>query len=185
MGYDDQDRREEGNRDSKTDFVYVANTTVAIAVRLVGVFVLLVGLWSAVTVIQEAWRLYREPGRIERLAAAIEQGSRIGDLLTSQQIPTDRASPGSLGAYGDEAANQPGSDALVSTGDEEDHQVFKITYFIAWVIGLLLLMLIGRLSIWVIKTGGELALYDAGRGAFARASGGRLRKSLPASERHT
>ena len=159
--------------DSKTDFVYVANTTVAIAVRIVGVFILLVGLWSAVTVIQEAWRLYREPDRIERLAAAIEQGSRIGDLLTSQQISTDRAPPGNLGAYGDEAANQPGSNALVSAGDAEDNQVFKIAYFI----GLLLLMLIGRLSIWVIKTGGELALYDAGRGAFARESGGRLRKS--------
>jgi hypothetical protein len=37
---------------------------------------------------------------------------------------------------------------------------FRLSYFVAWVISLLLLMLIGRLAIAAIKTGGELVLYD-------------------------
>ncbi|MGH6636283.1 MAG: hypothetical protein ACRED0_09190, partial [Gammaproteobacteria bacterium] len=38
--------------------------------------------------------------------------------------------------------------------------VFKLSYFAAWGIVIMLLLLIGRLAMIAIKTGGELALYD-------------------------
>ena len=58
----------------------IAETTgelMSIVVRFVGLFLLFVGLWVAVQVLQEALDLYRNPGNIERLAVAIEQGSNI------------------------------------------------------------------------------------------------------------
>jgi hypothetical protein len=44
----------------------------------------------------------------------------------------------------------------------------RLSYFIAWPIVMLLLLLVGRLAMAAIKTGGELALYDVQIRRFAR-----------------
>lgn len=129
---------------------WIDNTTqlAQLIVRAAGFILMFVGLWIGLKVINEAWSLYQQPQNIERLARAIEKGSNLDKALSS--------------------VNSTGPASAASAPDESGSQVreinkalgFRLTYFVAWIIAILLLMLVGRLSIAAIKTGGELALYD-------------------------
>jgi hypothetical protein len=114
-----------------------------IVVRSVGLILLLVGLFVALGVIGEAWALYEDPRPIEKLAAAIERDSMLDAALAPRRPASEAADP-----------------ALPGSLAEERTPAFRLSYFVAWAIALLLLMLVGRLSIAAVKTGGELALYD-------------------------
>lgn len=122
---------------------------IGLLVRLAGIALLAVGLWVALGVIKEAWALYEQPARIERIAEAIDSGSNIDKLLAGAQ-----ASQGATTAQAAAPATAPS---------------LKVSYYLAWVIGILLLLLIGRLAMSAVKTGGELALYDTNVKRFARA----------------
>ncbi len=117
-------------------------------VRGFGFVLMLVGLWISLAVIAEAWSLYRNPVNIERLARAIEQGSHL-----------DRA----LSRVGTPERSTLDDTASAATRGEADADVlgFRMTYFVAWIIAILLLMLVGRLALGAVKTGGELVLHDA------------------------
>ncbi|NIR29023.1 MAG: hypothetical protein GWN84_06850 [Gammaproteobacteria bacterium] len=119
----------------------LATKATGLFVRLVGVVLLLFGFWTATQVVLEAWNLYEDPSRVERFAVAIDQGSNIDRLLNP-------------GASGEPRAGE------VEGRERTELIEFRFSYFIAWAVVLLLLMLIGRLTIWFIRTGGELALYD-------------------------
>jgi len=125
-------------------------------VRLMGIFMLLVGLWIGVKVITEVWGLYRGPQHIERFADAIDRGSNLDKVLAnfSSRKP----------------ARAKEREVLVeeTKAPEKQNESLRISYFIAWIIVILLLMLIGRLALAAIKTGGELALYDLQVKRFAR-----------------
>lgn len=116
-------------------------------VRGAGIVLMTIGLWVALAVVVEAWSLYRSPVGVERMANAIERGSHLDQSLA-------RASGGKV--QPDEAI--AGNDGASSKS--ESVLGFRLSYFVAWVISLLLLMLIGRLAIMAVKTGGELVLYD-------------------------
>jgi hypothetical protein len=123
--------------DSGTPDPYPLVTLVlGVAVRLVGVIVLGVGLWAGVKVIAEAWSLYEQPQRIERLAEAVQQGSNLDGVFAG------------LGGAGE--ASPPGS----------GEAGLRLSYFAAWFIALLLMFVIGSLAMAAITTGGRLALYD-------------------------
>ena len=127
------------------------------AVRGFGFLLMLVGLWISLAVIAEAWSLYRQPVKIERFARAIEQGSNL-DLTLSRaaggnQVPQEAAA-GGMPVTPPAAPPAPG---------------FRLSYFVAWIIAILLLLLVGRLAIAAVKTGGELVLYDSQFKKFARA----------------
>lgn len=121
---------------------------IGLLVRVAGVVLLVVGLWVALGVIKEAWALYEQPARIERIAQAIDAGSNIDKLLAGVET-----SPNPTAAS---AAAAPAPS-------------LKVSYYLAWVIAILLLLLIGRLAMSAVKTGGELALYDTNVKRFARA----------------
>ncbi len=124
-----------------------------VIVRFVGVLLLVVGLGVSLRVIGEAWSLYTEPQRIERLAQAIERGSNLDQALVSarpQAEPPRQLVPDLAGAPAVRPPPEP----------DEPPPDFRLSYFAAWVIALLLLMLVGRLSLAAVRTGGELALYD-------------------------
>ena len=55
------------------------------------------------------------------------------------------------------------------TGAQVAPPGLRFSYFVAWLIAIMLLLLIGRLSIAAVRTGGELALYDVKVGKLARA----------------
>lgn len=123
-------------------------------VRGFGFVLMLVGLWISLAVIAEAWSLYKQPAKIDRLAQAIEQGSNLDQTLSRASQSTQQPS---------EAAAATAAPAA-ATGQAG----FRMTYFVAWIIAILLLMLVGRLSIAAVKTGGELVLYDGQFRKFAR-----------------
>ncbi len=116
----------------------------SIVVRLCGLTLLFIGMWIAIQVFQEAISLYRDPTNIERIAKAIEEGSNI-----DKSIAPIRDSI--LGEDEEQTENK----------SESNPEGFRISYFIAWVVDLLLLLLLARIAIMAVKTGGELALYDA------------------------
>ncbi|MDA0822941.1 MAG: hypothetical protein O3C28_11020 [Proteobacteria bacterium] len=117
---------------------------------------MIVGLWIGLKVINEAWSLYKHPQNIERLARAIESGSNLDKALTAK-------APDNLSESADasEASDDRVREVNTALG-------FRLSYFVAWIIAILLLMLVGRLSIAAIKTGGELALYDLQIKRFAK-----------------
>ncbi len=123
----------------------------SIIVRMCGLLLLFIGLWIAIQVFNEALSLYKDPANIERVAIAIETGSNI-----DKSIAPIRDSL--LGE------NTEGSE----TNAKENSNGIRLSYFIAWVVNLLLLLLLARISLAAIKTGGELALYDAQVKKFAR-----------------
>lgn len=132
-----------------------------LVVRGFGLVLLVVGLIVALTVIGSAWSLYLSPTHIERFAQAVEQGSHL-DLTLSrttqhgqQQLDNaDRAGVSATPRTPVSIATQPG---------------LRLSYFMAWLIAILLLLLVGRLAIAAVRTGGELALYDVQVKKLARA----------------
>jgi hypothetical protein len=139
--------------DAAGTFSSIAQTSMNWLVRLAGLVLLGVGLWAAVGVIQEAWGIYENPrtSRVDAVAVAIEEATHIDTIVA----PPARAEAAASGS----AANAPAAKA---------GQPFRLSYFIAWPIVLLLLLLVGRLSMAAIKTGGELALFDVQFRRFAR-----------------
>jgi disulfide bond formation protein DsbB len=137
---------------------WIDNTTqlTQVIVRAVGFILMFVGLWIGLKVINEAWSLYQQPQNIERLARAIEKGSNLDKALSSvdSHAPPD-------GASTQNASGEQVREINTALG-------FRLSYFVAWIIAILLLMLVGRLSIAAIKTGGELALYDLQIKHFAK-----------------
>ncbi len=124
----------------------IAQSTMSWLVRLAGLVLLGVGLWAALGVINEAWSVYQNPksSRVESLARAIDEATRIDTVLA----PSQRADAGAAGP--------------------ERASTLRLSYFIAWPIVMLLLLLVGRLAMAAMKTGGELALYDVQIRRFAR-----------------
>ena len=125
-------------------------------VRLMGIFMLLVGLWMGVKVITEVWALYRGPHHIERFADAIDKGSNLDKVLANFSSRKPRRVKEREGLV---------EETQVA---EKQNESLRVSYFLAWIIVIFLLMLIGRLALSAIKTGGELALYDLQVKRFAR-----------------
>ncbi len=118
----------------------------SIVVRMCGLMLLFIGLWIAIQVFNEALALYKDPANIERMATAIEAGSNIDKSI----VPIR-----------DSLLADEGAEIETASKTKETTDGFRISYFIAWVVDLLLLLLLARIAIMAIKTGGELALYDA------------------------
>ena len=121
-------------------------------VRLLGFILLLAGLWVALQVLLTAKNLYEHPENIERFAVAIEKGSNIDKTLAPirDSLMVDSDTGNGVKQYND-TEQRP---ATTGAGD------IRVSYFFAWVIALLLLLLIARISLTAIKTGGELVLFD-------------------------
>ena len=142
-----------------------AERVLNLVVRCCGLALMVVGLIVSLTVIFSAWSLYRSPTHIESFAQAVEHGSHL-DLTLSratqrgqQQLDTnDMAGVSPLPRAAD--TSTPAPTQLAS---------FRFSYFMAWLIAILLLLLVGRLAIAAVRTGGELALYDVEVKKFARA----------------
>jgi hypothetical protein len=150
--FDNKDEEEaEIARPNMHSFNKASEDILSIIVRMCGLLLLFIGLWIAIQVFNEALSLYKNPANIERVAIAIEAGSNI-----DKSIAPIRDSL--LGV------NEADSEMKI----EEKSNGIRISYFIAWVVDLLLLLLLARISLAAIKTGGELALYDAQIKKFAR-----------------
>ena len=138
------------NTSKTTDFL-------SILVRSLGLIMLIVGLYVGIKVIFAAWELYDEPQKIERFADSIDHGSNLDSTISS-------LTAGALSTSSSTAANAETPRAEVAQADDS----LRVSYFLAWFLAVLLLMIISGLAMSAIKTGGQLALYDLEVKRFAR-----------------
>jgi hypothetical protein len=129
----------------------------SIVVRICGLLLLFIGLWIAIQVFSEALALYKDPTNIERMATAIEAGSNIDKSIA----PIQESLLGEDEVTADAEENVNANTKINGNG-------IRLSYFIAWVVDLLLLLLLARIALAAIKTGGELALYDTQIKKFAK-----------------
>lgn len=119
-----------------------------LVVRGFGLVLLLVGISVALMVITSAWSLYDDPKKIESFARAIERGSNL-DLSLSSAKTTGRRQL--------ESGSEDGGPLLEENVAPQPE--FRFFYFVAWLIAILSLMMIGRLSIGagsgIFRGGGE------------------------------
>lgn len=115
-------------------------------VKGIGVILLLTGLWSSIHVLLEALQLYRDPVKVERLADAIERGSHLDRNLATSGFSESA-----------ESTNAGSANVLSAT---QSTQTIRLTYFIAWIVALLILLLVSMISFAFLRTGGELVLQD-------------------------
>ncbi len=141
------------------DWVDNSTRIMNLVVRGFGLALLLVGIFVALMVISSAWALYDDPASIEAFALAIERGSNLDLTLSSAADAGQKQLESTPKVDGERAATPP----------LPPQPEFRFSYFAAWLIALLLLMLIGRLAIAAVRTGGELALYDVQVKKLARA----------------
>jgi len=172
MGYYDYDKDdghvEEVSGSGGRTVLGVMQGIVAVLVRLLGMGLILVGLGIGVSVVLEAWALYKAPERIERFAVAIEQGSNIDSAFSSlarqaaseatgQQEPAEADSASSAGADGATgAASKAASPAAAMASARSGG--FRLSYFAAWAIVLALMLVVGMLAMSAASTGARLAL---------------------------
>ncbi len=133
----------------------------SLLVRILGFFLLLAGLWVALHVLLTAQDLYEHPEKIERFAIAIEKGSNIDKTfvpIRRDSLIVENDPENSVQRYNG-IKQRPTSIGAVN---------IRVSYFFAWAIALLLLLLIARISLTAIKTGGELVLFDMQIKKFAR-----------------
>lgn len=147
----------------------------AFIVRAIGLVLLLFGLWLTLEVLNEAWQLYHEPGRIERFAKAIEEGSNIDRSIAPLQIEDPGQSDTNTDSTGNTTAGEFNTYDQQDSAAKSDNDTpaepqyrLSLSYYIAWVIALLLLLLLARIALGVVRTGGELVLYETQMKRFAR-----------------
>ncbi len=156
-------RYEFDKEDVRDDWVDGSTRLLGLVVRATGLVLLAVGFVVALMVIASAWSLYEDPARIEAFAREVERGSNL-DLTLSGSAAAGRAELET--ARGADTDGQP---RAALPGGSDPATSFRFSYFVAWAIAILLLLLIGRLAIAAVRTGGELALYDVKVGKLARA----------------
>ncbi|MEX2515842.1 MAG: hypothetical protein WD572_02860 [Gammaproteobacteria bacterium] len=150
-------------------FYDISRDLMGFVVRAIGMLLLLFGMWLSLEVLNEAWQLYNDPTRIERFAKAIEKGSNIDRSIAPLQISSAPAEPGNLSTYPD-GRPKPASPAPAATAETltNPEYRFRLSYFVGWIVALLLLLLLARIAIGIVRTGGELVLYDNQFKRFAK-----------------
>jgi len=119
--------------------ISVTQGVLGILVRLLGLALLIVGLIAAVAVLVEAWKLYQAPERMERFAVAIERGSNLDKIFA---LPAEGGAEVATGS---------------AAGDEDR---LRLSYFVAWFVVLLMLLIVSIIALSTVSAGGRLALYD-------------------------
>ena len=154
MGYYDYDGESEaGARPEGTRGVLGAMQAVlGICVRLLGLGLILIGLAIGVSVVLEAWALYKTPERIERFAVAIEQGSNIDSSFRS----VAQAAAAEVTTEDGQANSEAGARRPNNGG-------FRLSYFAAWAITLVLMLVVGSLAMSAVATGAKLSLPGLSR----------------------
>ncbi len=148
----------------------VGKNIASIIVKTCGLLLLVLGFLVALRIMHEALELYRDPAKIERLAVIIEKGSNLDKSLAplrdnwrnSDQGPAGSADDRKRVDQGDNGRNSdqgPASSADARKRIDRVDQGVRLSYFVAWVVELLLLLLVARIALAAMKTGGELVLY--------------------------
>jgi len=98
--------------------------------RIGGLTLALCGIATLLLALWEIWQLYRDPQSIVTLAAAIQQATGVDGSL--------------VGA------------AVTRSADPEGAGPYTFSYFLAWLLKLVLLALIGKMAFWSVQAGRAL-----------------------------
>ncbi|NUM37384.1 MAG: hypothetical protein HUU50_22815 [Candidatus Brocadiae bacterium] len=136
---------------------------VSALVRFLGLAILLFGLWIGYQVVSEAWQLYHSPEKIQKYSEKVESGSKInefGESVCKLVHETMSETVKKMPQMADQKAEQKELTPL---------KPFTVSYFAAWGIVVLLLLVVGKLACWIISTGGKLAMYSGNTEKVAKA----------------
>jgi len=149
------------------DVLDVFGRVLDVIARIVGLIVLGIGFWLALSVIAEAWDLYRRPdnGRIEQVARAINRGSNLDEVLAPRPQPkrtVNLPAPVPRGEAADDPVAAQLEPAMDVAPEPELAPVppIRLSYFCAWFVVLALLAILGQLSMLAIRTGGALVARE-------------------------
>lgn len=93
------------------------------------------GMVLAALVILEVWHLYRAPGKLAEFAAQVESVSGVDQALSDFVGGASQSAPGNNGQL-------------------------RLSYYLSWILVLLLLSLLTRLAFGCIREGGRILLED-------------------------
>jgi len=148
-------------RESPPRALGILQQLLAVLVRLLGLCFLVVGIGATVVILHEAWMLYQEPERIDRFAVAIESGSNLDKIFALSGGDTVKTSEQEDTA----GSASPPSDASASAENANLH----LSYFAAWFLVLLLMLVASITAISAVSAGGRLVLFDTDIRQLSRA----------------
>ena len=132
-------------------------------IRFIGVGIVLFGLVLGLQVIQVAWDLFDDQKIVVTLSEKINEQSNLDKVLPSiiefknfQRELTKNAHSAVLGETNPKFQD---TEIQKESAVKEEAQNFRASYFAAWIITLMLLALIAKISIWAMTAGGKMALY--------------------------
>ena len=131
---------------------------IEIGIRLCGLSLLLTGMAAATFTLQEAWDLYDHPELINRFAMQIEKDTGLDEQLS-------RALYGVVEKHNEKSAVVEGStttepDSGGADSPDEIRSDIRLSYFISWIIVIMVLSLLIRVSLAMAHTGSRILLYD-------------------------
>ncbi len=146
-------------------------TILEILVRAVATILFVAGFSAAIFVLEQAKDLYENPSSIEYFAEQIEVATnldrRISQVLAgalSTRLDTTPKTDEDSDIIEDQAttANATGEGDAPMQGDAtvQGDAPVRLSYFVAWLIVILLLSLLIRISLAMAHTGGILVLHD-------------------------
>lgn len=134
----------------------------AVLIRTLGAIVLGAGLYVAFTVVNRAWELFDNHDRVVHFGEAIEKNSNLNSWaaqLNSIIEIVSKMKPFAPSAVsGSEPVGaQPINPAPAAVAQPVRPQPFlNASYFVAWLLTIILLSLVGRISFWMITSGSQI-----------------------------
>lgn len=142
-------------------------------VRGCGILVVLFSLIILYQVVQTAWSLFKDHSVIVTFADEINVHTGLDDAINgvlgsrdferlfgngqvSISIKKKSAQEPTPEQADEEAPESPQESSIKAP--QKPKKVISVTYFIAWLLGLMLLGLIARIGLWTMKTGASMAL---------------------------
>jgi hypothetical protein len=111
--------------------------------RALGIVLMLSGLFVLLTVAHTAWNLLEDQQLVQKLAAQVEEASRI-DSFIDQEVTALQIPPAHSPA---EAGNPSAASKPIRP---------SISYFAAWPLLFIILLIVGRVGLWLLREGGHI-----------------------------
>lgn len=130
-------------------------------VRLVGAVIMIVGVVVALQVLRHAWDLFNDHASVVAFGEKIEKASNLNNAfntLLGESLAEFRLHARQVFDPNNANNQQPAA----------RFEPWNLSYFVAWFVKILLLLLIARIGFWAMSEGGKLALVSLGERTLAK-----------------